>query len=57
LLRYESGTIDEISPEMRVEVQRALWIPLEEAPAKLAYKSERDVARRALEYVDSHPEV
>src|SRR5438045_8750381 len=30
LLRYDSGTIDEISYEMRVEVKRALWIPLEE---------------------------
>lgn len=57
LLKYDSGKIDDISPDMRIEVQRASWLPLEEAPDKLSYKSERDVARKALEYVASHPEV
>lgn len=57
LLKYESGRIDDISPDMRIEVQRALWLPLAEAPAKLAYKSERDVARKALDYASSHPEL
>jgi 8-oxo-dGTP pyrophosphatase MutT (NUDIX family) len=51
LLRYESGRIDDISPEMRVEVARARWVRLEDAPKLLAYKGEKDVARRALEYV------
>lgn len=57
LLRYESGQIDEISPDMRIEVQRALWLPLEEALSKLSYRSERDVVRRAREYLAAHPEV
>jgi 8-oxo-dGTP pyrophosphatase MutT (NUDIX family) len=57
LLRYQSGNIDEISPEMRIEVKRALWIPLEEAARKLAYKGERDVVRSAQEYLKSHSEV
>lgn len=57
LLRYESGRIDEISPEMRIEVKRALWIPLEEAVRKLSYKGERDVTRSAQEYLKSHSEV
>ena len=26
LFRYQSGQIDEIAPEMRIEVKRALWI-------------------------------
>ncbi len=56
LLKYESGSIDDISPDMRIEVQRALWLPLEEAAEKLAYKSEREVACKALEYVRTHPE-
>jgi 8-oxo-dGTP pyrophosphatase MutT (NUDIX family) len=57
LLRYRSGEIDDVSREMRVEVRRAFWIPLEEAPRKLAYRGERDVVRRAQQYLKSHPEV
>lgn len=51
LLRYESGNIDEIDPEMRVEVGCARWIELETAPKLLAYKGEKQMAVRALEYV------
>lgn len=57
LLRYVSGEIGEIAPEMKIEVQRALWIPLEDAPRKLAYRGERDVVRKAQEYLKTHPEV
>jgi 8-oxo-dGTP pyrophosphatase MutT (NUDIX family) len=57
LLRYQSGRIGQIAPEMRVEVKRALWIPLEEAPRKLAYQGEREVVRRAQDYLKSHLEV
>lgn len=57
LLRYQSGEIDDVAREMRVEVRRALWIPVEEAPHKLAYRGERDVVRRAQLYLKSHPEV
>jgi 8-oxo-dGTP pyrophosphatase MutT (NUDIX family) len=56
LLRYRSGEIDDVTREMRVEVRRALWIPLEEGPRKLAYRGERDVVRRAQLYLKSHPE-
>ena len=57
LLRYQSGEIDDVAAEMRVEVKRASWISLEEAPRKLAYRGERDVVRRALQYLKSNPEV
>jgi 8-oxo-dGTP pyrophosphatase MutT (NUDIX family) len=57
LLRYQSGEIDDVTREMRVEVKRAFWIPLEEAPRKLAYRGERDVVRRALLYLKSHSEI
>lgn len=57
LLHYCSGEIDDINPDMRIEVKRALWLPLEEAPAKLSYRSERDVARKALEYMTAHPQL
>ena len=57
LMRYRSGRIDDIAPEMRIEVARALWMRLEEAPKLLAYKGEQQMARRALEYVQEHPEL
>jgi predicted NUDIX family NTP pyrophosphohydrolase len=41
---------------MRIEVKRAAWIPLEEAARKLAYRGEREVVKRAQEYVKSHLE-
>lgn len=54
LLRYESGQIDQISQAMRVEVARALWIRLADAPKLLAYKGEKQMAKQALEYVSTH---
>lgn len=57
LLRYESGRIDNITDAMRVEVARALWLRLEDAPKLLAYRGEKQMARKALEYVESHPEL
>jgi 8-oxo-dGTP pyrophosphatase MutT (NUDIX family) len=56
LLRYQSGGIDEISLEMRVEVKRAIWIALERGARTLAYRGERDMVRRAQQYLKSHPE-
>jgi 8-oxo-dGTP pyrophosphatase MutT (NUDIX family) len=55
LLRYESGEIDQISEAMRIEVARASWVRLMEAPKLLAYKGEKQMARQALEYVTMHP--
>jgi 8-oxo-dGTP pyrophosphatase MutT (NUDIX family) len=57
LLRYESGTIDDVSDDMRIEVARALWVRLEDAPKVLAYKGEKQVARQALDYVRAHAEL
>ena len=56
LLHYESGEIDDIKPEMRIEVKRALWIPLAGAEGKLAYKGERDAVRLAQKYLQTHGE-
>ena len=56
LLRYDAGTIDAIAPEMRIEVKRALWIPLEEADRRLTYRGEREVIRLARKYLDTHAE-
>ncbi|MBV9341598.1 MAG: NUDIX domain-containing protein [Acidobacteria bacterium] len=54
LLLYRSGTIDELSADMRIEVKRALWIPLDEAASRLTYRGEREVSRLAQEYLQSH---
>jgi 8-oxo-dGTP pyrophosphatase MutT (NUDIX family) len=54
LMRYRSGRINDITPEMRIEVARARWVRLEEAPTLLAYKGEKQMARRALQYVEAH---
>ena len=56
LMRYRSGRINDIAPEMRIEVARARWVRLDEAPKLLAYKGEKQMARRALEYVRAHSE-
>ena len=54
LLKYKSGRLDEIAPEMRKEVRRALWMRLDEAPDKLSYRGERDVVRLAIKYLAKH---
>ena len=43
LFRYRSGSVADHDHE----VEEALWIPLEEAPTRLAYKSEREIAETA----------
>ena len=57
LLRYKSGKIDAIAPEMRVEVKRASWVRLADAVKLLAYRGEKQMARKALEYLESHPDL
>ena len=57
LLRYRAGKLGEISPEMRVEVESARWLPLEDAPRLLAYGGEREMARKALDYVTRNPKL
>ena len=57
LLRYESGQIDNITREMRIEVGRAKWVPLTDAAQLLAYSGEKQMARQALEYVEANAEL
>lgn len=54
LFHYSSGRLGDINPKMRVEVRRALWVPLEKAPKILTYKGEREVAALAHEYLKRH---
>ena len=44
LFRYRSGRLEDHDDE----VEEALWIPLEEAPVRLAYRGEKDMAKAAL---------
>jgi 8-oxo-dGTP pyrophosphatase MutT (NUDIX family) len=57
LVVYRSGRLGNITPEMRKEVRRALWIPLEDAAKELSYPGEREVARLAQEWMGAHPEL
>ena len=57
LLLYRSGRLGNIAPEMRIEVQNAFWLPLDDAPKALSYAGEREVAQRALQYLKAHPEL
>ena len=57
LLLYGSGRLGNISPAMRVEVRNAFWLPLDEAPSKLSYKGEREVAESAIAYLEEHPDL
>ncbi len=56
LAKYKSGQIGDITEAMRHEVRRAYWLPLDEAAKNLSYSGERQMAGKALEYVQSHPE-
>jgi 8-oxo-dGTP pyrophosphatase MutT (NUDIX family) len=47
LFRYRTGSIEDHDHE----VEEALWIPLEEATDRLAYRGERDMAKIALSRV------
>lgn len=47
LVRAVRGRIGEIEESMRIEVAETRWLPLEEAPALLAYGGEREMAAKA----------
>jgi 8-oxo-dGTP pyrophosphatase MutT (NUDIX family) len=47
LVRYEGGRLGDLPEDFRHEVAEARWLPLDDAPALLAYTGERDMARKA----------
>ena len=47
LLRAGRGRIGQIEEAMRIEVDEARWLPLDEAPRLLAYGGEREMAAKA----------
>ena len=54
LMRYVSGEIDNLASNMRIEVKRALWVPLTDASSQLAYSNERKILRQAEDYLKTH---
>jgi 8-oxo-dGTP pyrophosphatase MutT (NUDIX family) len=54
LMRYVSGEIDNLASDMRIEVKRALWVPLTDAASQLAYSNERKVLCQAEDYLQNH---
>jgi ADP-ribose pyrophosphatase YjhB (NUDIX family) len=53
---YQSGRLGQIHPEMRDEVRKAFWFPLDKAHRKLTYRGEREVLKMAQKIVREHPE-
>ena len=47
LLRAGRGRLGEIEERMRIEVEEARWLPLDEAPRLLAYGGEREMVEKA----------
>ncbi len=56
LFLYSSGRLGQIHPDMRDEVRRAFWFPLDKAHRKLTYRGEREVLKMAQKIVREHPE-
>ena len=54
LFRYLGGKIGDIKEEMKHEVAHAMWLPLKEAPKKLSYQGEREMAAKAVEWVKTN---
>lgn len=54
LMKYLSGQIGDIKPDMKHEVRRAYWLSLNEATTRLSYSGEKQMARKALEFVETH---
>jgi 8-oxo-dGTP pyrophosphatase MutT (NUDIX family) len=56
LMKHLSGHIGDIKPNMKHEVRRAYWLPLDRAAGSLSYSGEKQMAKKALEYTKSHPQ-
>jgi 8-oxo-dGTP pyrophosphatase MutT (NUDIX family) len=56
LMRYQSGQIGDIKENMKHEVRRAYWLPLDQAAKQLSYQGEREMAVKAAQYLEQHPD-
>jgi 8-oxo-dGTP pyrophosphatase MutT (NUDIX family) len=55
LLRPVRGRLGDLPPGMEIEVEEVRWLPLDEAPQRLAYTGERQMALKAIEAVAEQP--
>lgn len=53
LFRYGAGEIGQITEAMKSEVDRAWWMPLQEAMTRLSFPGEREMATKALAVVSA----
>ncbi len=56
LFLYASGRLGQIRADMRDEVRKAFWFPLDKAHRKLTYRGEREVLKMAQKIVREEPE-
>jgi 8-oxo-dGTP pyrophosphatase MutT (NUDIX family) len=54
LFRYQEGEIDQLDKRMRIEVEEARWVPLAEATKTLAYRGEKEMAAKAVAYLQGN---
>jgi 8-oxo-dGTP pyrophosphatase MutT (NUDIX family) len=52
LMRYRRGRLGAI-PTMTHEVAETRWLPLEDAPRRLSYKGEKEMAAKALQILEA----
>jgi 8-oxo-dGTP pyrophosphatase MutT (NUDIX family) len=57
LVSYRSGVLGRLPPGSEREVAEVSWLPLEQAPALLAYSGEQEIAGRALELLRAGQDV
>jgi 8-oxo-dGTP pyrophosphatase MutT (NUDIX family) len=57
LVRYEGGRLGELPEAFRHEVAEVRWLPLDEAPRLLAYGGEKDMARKAIVFLEAYEDV
>jgi 8-oxo-dGTP pyrophosphatase MutT (NUDIX family) len=53
LVRYQGGRLGDLPEAFRHEVAEVKWLPLDEAPRLLAYGGEKEMARKAAEFLET----
>jgi len=54
LVRYESGRLGDVPAAFRHEVAEVKWLPLADAPRLLTYGGEKEMAKKALGFLENN---